>query len=98
MKCGTCNDATSCATCNAGYENLEANGATVVCTKIPEPQPEKASGSTWLWWLLGGLVVILIVVGVACMVMKSKAGGSYGGKHSDDGFDNSREGDDNIEM
>jgi len=97
MTCGDCNDAASCVTCNAGYEM--ANGATV-CTKIPEPQPTTEKGSTWLWWLLGSLVIILIVVGVACMIMKNKKDGSnYDGKgNSDDGFDNSRDGDENIEM
>ena len=99
MTCGDCSDATTCITCNAGYEM--ANGATA-CTKIPEPQPTKEKGSSWIWWVLGVAVVVLIVVGVVCMIMKKKGEGSKSRHSYDDDREDSRTGmhhdDRNVEM
>jgi len=59
----------------ASYQCL---GSEVCCkTKTPAPQPEKSAW--WIWALIGGIVVLLIILAV---VFKDKLKGLFGGKGS----------------
>ena len=83
MTCGDCSDdGAACVTCNTGYE-LSGTKCTVI---VPPSDGPLGAGSSWLWWVIGIVVVCLLLVGIAWFVMKK------GHKEG------SMQGDDNIEM
>ena len=83
MTCGDCSDdGSACITCNTGYE-LSGTKCTVITP--PDDGPLGGVGGSWLWWVIGIVVVCLLLVGIAWFVMKK--GHKEGSMH-----------DDNIEM
>ena len=80
MSCGDCtgSGASACTTCNLGYQLATGGGA---CNLINNnPGGGLTSGSNWLWWDIGIVVVCLIIVAIVWFVMRK---GKEASHHSD---------------